>query len=591
MATTTIGNGQSSPGADVTSGNTLDIQSGGTANTTTVENGGTETVEAGGSDTNAVIKSGGTETVNGTASNATVSGTQTVNAGGVDNNLTVNGGGLVTILKGGVATSSTVNAGGTLAINGNGQANGVTLQGGTLDLQTPKADTGATGTLAFAGGYNSTLSIDVAQPTVANFSETISGFAAGDVIDERGLTFTGATLSSSTAGGVTTVTVTGGGGSGSQSFSFSNAVATPFALASDGNGGTDIVVCFAAGTRIRTMSPDGIRDTAVEALRLGDLAVTSGGGHRPIRWLGHRTIDCARHPRPTDVMPVRIAAHAFAENRPVRDLVVSPGHSIAVDLLGEVLIPASALINGSTIVREHVDQVTYWHVELEGGHEVILAENMPVESYLEMGNRGFFAEAEAVALHAVPDAAAADGGATHADFCRPFHQDGPVVEFVRQRLAARSMVLGWTLEQVPTADLHLLVDGRRVEAETSGSSARFLVPAGARDVWLVSDTSVPAEIGMAPDRRALGVCVGSLVVDDGFGTPRTIAADDPVLCVGFHASEAGPQRWTCGRARLPDGLWGGCHGSFFLRVDLTRPALPRWAAPAAVDERSAALAG
>ena len=86
---------------------------------------------------------------------------------------------------------------------------------------------------------------------------------------------------------------------------------------------------------------------------------------------------------------MRIAAHAFAENRPARDLVVSPGHSIAVDLLGEVLIPASSLINGTTIRQESAERVTYWHVELES-HDLLVTENLPTESYLDMGNRGFF---------------------------------------------------------------------------------------------------------------------------------------------------------------------------------------------------------
>ncbi len=279
-------------------------------------------------------------------------------------------------------------------------------------------------------------------------------------------------------------------------------------------------------------------------------------------------------------MPIRIAAHAFAENRPSRDLRVSPGHAVCVDAVGEVLIPAAALVNGTTIVQEQVDTITYWHVELESGHDIILAENLPCESYIEMGNRSFFAEAEATTLHASPDARVT----THADFCRPFHQDGPVVAFVRERLAARSPYLGWTLREEPFAHLHLIVDGLRVEAETSDRCARFLVPANALELWLMSDTSVPAEIGMAPDLRSLGICIGALVIEDGFGVPRSISADHPLLSVGFHNAEEGPQRWTTGRARLPTELWDGCKGSFFLRVELTRPALPRWVKPAAVRE-------
>ena len=45
-----------------------------------------------------------------------------------------------------------------------------------------------------------------------------------------------------------------------------------------------------------------------------------------------------------------------------------------------------ALVNGTTITQVEVDEVTYWHVELDS-HDVILAEGPPAESYLEMGNR------------------------------------------------------------------------------------------------------------------------------------------------------------------------------------------------------------
>ena len=89
--------------------------------------------------------------------------------------------------------------------------------------------------------------------------------------------------------------------------------------------------------------------------------------------------------------------------------------------------------------------------------------------------------------------------------------------------------------------LRAWVDGRRVEADVQDLSARFLVPATAETVWLVSDTVVPAMAGGGADLRTLGVCVGRLVVDDGFGS-QVVMADDPRLSAGFHQLEEGPQR-------------------------------------------------
>ena len=222
----------------------------------------------------------------------------------------------------------------------------------------------------------------------------------------------------------------GGGGGGGNAF------------ADYGGPGTVNVlpVCFASGTLIQTTRGD----VAVEALQIGDLVVTAAGAHRSIRWLGHRTIDCRRHPDPSAVWPVSIAAHAFGPGRPARDLVLSPGHSICVDLAGEMLVPAAALVNGSSIARLAVAEITYWHVELDT-HDILLAENLPAESYLEMGNRAFFAEAEIVALDAGPDAPAR----SHADFCRPYRADGALVDAMRARLGTLAEALGSPSNAVP----------------------------------------------------------------------------------------------------------------------------------------------
>ena len=86
------------------------------------------------------------------------------------------------------------------------------------------------------------------------------------------------------------------------------------------------------------------------------------GQIRPIRWVGHTTMDCGELWEPSACYPVRIRTGAFGRNLPQRDLLLSPGHHVFVD---GVLVPASALVNGITIVREPVGRVTYWHVGLD----------------------------------------------------------------------------------------------------------------------------------------------------------------------------------------------------------------------------------
>ncbi|KQT55409.1 hypothetical protein ASG52_24715 [Methylobacterium sp. Leaf456] len=271
---------------------------------------------------------------------------------------------------------------------------------------------------------------------------------------------------------------------------------------------------------------------------------------------------------------MRIAANAFGEGRPERDLFVSPAHAIAVDVLGEVLIPACRLTNGTTITQVDVEEVTYWHVELES-HDILIAEGLPAESYLDCGNRRFFANAEATDLLAVPDARP-EGTLP---FCRPFHEAGAVVDLVRARLEERAVALGWHKVEETFAGLHLVADGLAIRPDVQGLTARFVVPADARDVRLVSQTSVPAHVvpGSSDDRR-LGVALAALSIDDGLTGAREVALDDARLGKGFHGVNGGA-RWTNGSAVLPAALWDGCKGSFFLRVTLAGPALSRWVGP------------
>ena len=122
----------------------------------------------------------------------------------------------------------------------------------------------------------------------------------------------------------------------------------------------------------------------MERLRPGMLVRTRHRGVAAVRWVGRQRIAPAG-PR---AWPVRIAAHAFAPGRPRRDLLLSPDHGV---FAGGGLIPARDLVNGATITRAALPSVEYWHVEL-AAHDLLLAEGLPVESYLDTGNRAAFAQ-------------------------------------------------------------------------------------------------------------------------------------------------------------------------------------------------------
>ena len=160
----------------------------------------------------------------------------------------------------------------------------------------------------------------------------------------------------------------------------------------DGQGGSApasqlfaVIPCFAAGTRIK--AERGMM--AVEALGTGERVLTAGGRAEPIVWIGSRTVNCTTHLKPETVRPIRVSAGVFADAEPQRDLWLSPDHAVFAD---GVLIPIKYLINGTTIAQITVDDVTYYHIELTR-HDLLCAEGLTAESYLDTGDRANFANA------------------------------------------------------------------------------------------------------------------------------------------------------------------------------------------------------
>jgi hypothetical protein len=308
--------------------------------------------------------------------------------------------------------------------------------------------------------------------------------------------------------------------------------------------------CFAEGTRVATES--GL--VAVEALRAGDLVLTASGGVRIVRWIGFRHIDLTLHPEPEHVLPIRVIPGAFADGVPCRDLWLSPEHAV---LLNGMLIPVRLLRNGASIVREDdCRAVTYYHVELDS-HDVLLAEGLAAESYLDTGNRASFENAAIVS--ASPPDFGGDQARREVASCAPFVSDPERVEPVWRMLAERAAALGMTLPAVPetTADPapFLVINGRMFRpVSRDGERHAFMVPAGSETARLVSNAGkANAHLPWIEDTRHLGVAVYRMTWHAG-GRIEPISLDDPRLRLGWWDLEGDRHRnwrWTDGDAALP----------------------------------------
>ncbi|WP_051261414.1 Hint domain-containing protein [Desulfovibrio inopinatus] len=152
----------------------------------------------------------------------------------------------------------------------------------------------------------------------------------------------------------------------------------------------EIVVCFLKGTTIETLRGS----IAVEHLKRGDVLAgnapgTPGG---TIKFIHRMSVD--KHTDFSNVLslypkPVLLKAGSLAENSPNKDLFVSRDHALFLN--NEILVEASALVNGESIVfhdtKEPIDY--YYHIELED-HSLVWAHNTLSESYIDNVSRALF---------------------------------------------------------------------------------------------------------------------------------------------------------------------------------------------------------
>ncbi len=446
---------------------------------------------------------------------------------------------------------------GTITIDGAGTvelyaansfAGGVQLMNGTLILEAGGAAGSGNITFDNAGTTHGILAFTVAD-TPTNL---VAGFGTGDTIDITDL------LESSISkqftpdgkgGGALMLigTQIGSGVSETLTVSFTD-YAGPFSYSPDTGGGTvaSSSLCFLHNTHIAT--PTG--ETAVQNLAIGDLVLTQRGEPMPIQWIGIGSVLATRGRR-NAATPVIVRKGALAPNVPNRDLRLTKGHALHLD---GVLVPVECLVNHRSIVwDDRAQEVSLYHIELPA-HDVMLANGAPAESYRDDGNRWLFRNAN-TGWDLPPQ-----------ETCAPLLMGGPKVDALWHRLLQRDGARPG-LPTTDEPDLHLIVDGSRLDAEYSDRNVHaFRLRRRPETVRLVSRAAAPQELGLARDPRVLGVAIRQLRLWQGRSL-RVMEAADTGLAAGFHRFEtAGGIRWTDGDAAVSMELFDGFDGAMDLHV-------------------------
>ncbi len=257
---------------------------------------------------------------------------------------------------------------------------------------------------------------------------------------------------------------------------------------------------LSAGTLLVTLRGE----VAVETVAPGDLALTLSGQGAALKPVVR--VEAVALPA-----TVRIAAGALEPGVPIRDLVLAPGHGVALeDEIGRrVLVAAGALVNGATITRG--PPVAGLRVVLER-HELLMADGLPAESWPPAG--------------AVPVAGRLDGAAAYG---------------LHAALLAVAQEAGHRLTEA--AELEVMCGAAAAERI---DDCLFILPPGTGTVILRSRRFTPADTDPAGgDTRELGVCVTGILLDG-----IAINLGGPVCGSGFLPLEGTGWRWTDGAATL-----------------------------------------
>jgi hypothetical protein len=219
-----------------------------------------------------------------------------------------------------------------------------------------------------------------------------------------------------------------------------------------------------------------------------------------------------------------------------------------------VLIPVEFLVNHRSIVwDDRAQEVTIYHIELDT-HDILLANGAPAESYRDDGNRWLFRNGNLGWDQAQKPPYA------------PVLTGGPVVDTVWARLLKRAGPRK-LLQLTNDADMHLLVDGKRIDAiERRNDIHVFRLGTKPRSVRIRSRAAAPQELGLAGDPRMLGVAIRRIVLAQPY---RQCVIEAEELTEGCHEFEPNNgMRWTDGDAVVPAKLFTGMNGPTLMMLHL-----------------------
>ena len=318
-------------------------------------------------------------------------------------------------------------------------------------------------------------------------------------------------------------------------------------------GGDDTVVCFLAGSMIRT--PSGL--TAVEALETGDDVLVYDNGQpatQRVTWAGQA--HCTVRPELTDDeagYPVRILKDAIEKGVPFKDLLITAEHCLFFD--GK-FIPARMLVNGRSVFYDKsITSYDYYHIETEQ-HSVIMADGTLTESYLDTGNRRAFTQKSAVISMAKTRELTWDDAAAPLGVTRDF------VEPVYRKIEARAEKANRVVQAEPQpltkeTKLHLTTESGAVirQAREHNGRAVFMIPGGVNAVRIVTRASRPSDVigPFIDDRRYFGIAVGEVSVFERNKMRQVTSHLVEHDIDGWNGFQGHDMRWTSGNALLSLG--------------------------------------